>query len=406
MSNLSDVMTLPLQIPETIPNDWSWRNLVELCNPKQWKTISNSDLTEMGYRVFGANGFIGFYHEFNHEDETISVTCRGATCGTVNLIPPRTYITGNSMCLDNLSKEVNKVYLFYATQFRTFSDVISGSAQPQITGEGLKKVSLPVPPLPEQKKIASILTSVDKVIKNTQKQIDKLQDLKKATMNELLTKGIGHTEFKDSELGRIPKSWEVASLGDLLISRPSNGVSPPETEDENHLLSLSLGCLTNDGFSLVKTKMVEKRKNFESSLLVDKDFLISRSNTRQLVGLVGIVRGLPTGFIYPDLMMRLTISDKVKKTFLEYLMLSPSHRKLISNLAQGTSDTMVKLNSESVRQIPIQLPSLTEQKEIVHILTSIKNRVLSLSQKLSQTQSLKKSLMQDLLTGNVRVTVN
>ena len=69
MSNLSDVMTLPLQIPETIPNDWSWRNLVELCNPKQWKTISNSDLTETGYRVFGANGFIGFYHEFNHEGE-------------------------------------------------------------------------------------------------------------------------------------------------------------------------------------------------------------------------------------------------------------------------------------------------------------------------------------------------
>jgi type I restriction enzyme S subunit len=72
-----------------------------------------------------------------------------------------------------------------------------------------KCISKFCPPLPEQKKIASILTSVDEVIENTQKQIDKLQDLKKATMNELLTKGIGHTEFKDSELGRIPKSWEV-----------------------------------------------------------------------------------------------------------------------------------------------------------------------------------------------------
>ena len=71
------------------------------------------------------------------------------------------------------------------------------------------KLQFNFPPLPEQKKIASILTSVDEVIENTQKQIDKLQDLKKATMNELLTKGIGHTEFKDSELGRIPKSWEV-----------------------------------------------------------------------------------------------------------------------------------------------------------------------------------------------------
>jgi restriction endonuclease S subunit len=80
----------------------------------------------------------------------------------------------------------------------------------------LRETEFLTPPLPEQKKIASILTSVDEVIENTQKQIDKLQDLKKATMNELLTKGLGHTEFKDSELGRIPKSWEVIALAELL----------------------------------------------------------------------------------------------------------------------------------------------------------------------------------------------
>ena len=77
------------------------------------------------------------------------------------------------------------------------------------------RISIAIPPIPEQKKIASILTSVDEVIETTQKQIDKLQDLKKATMNELLTKGIGHKEFKDSELGRIPKSWEVKKLQEL-----------------------------------------------------------------------------------------------------------------------------------------------------------------------------------------------
>ena len=86
------------------------------------------------------------------------------------------------------------------------------SSQTNFTHDALLRVPILSPPLPEQKKIASILTSVDEVIENTQKQIDKLQDLKKATMNELLTKGIGHTEFKDSELGRIPKSWEVSTL--------------------------------------------------------------------------------------------------------------------------------------------------------------------------------------------------
>ena len=65
----------------------------------------------------------------------------------------------------------------------------------------------------EQQKIASILTSVDEVIEKTEAQISKLQDLKKGMMQELLTKGIGHTEFKDSPVGRIPKGWEVVKLG-------------------------------------------------------------------------------------------------------------------------------------------------------------------------------------------------
>ena len=88
-----------------------------------------------------------------------------------------------------------------------------------------------IPPLPEQKKIASILTSVDEVIENTQKQIDKLQDLKKATMNELLTKGIGHTEFKDSELGRIPKGWIIAEFGDYFL-KLSSGMTPSRSKPE------------------------------------------------------------------------------------------------------------------------------------------------------------------------------
>ena len=75
--------------------------------------------------------------------------------------------------------------------------------------KNLKAFPIIKPPLPEQQKIASILTSVDEVIEKTQTQINKLQDLKKATMNELLTRGIGHTEFKDSPVGRIPLSWEV-----------------------------------------------------------------------------------------------------------------------------------------------------------------------------------------------------
>ena len=114
----------------------------------------------------------------------------------------------------------------------------TGTTRTRIGRNSLSKIGIKCPPLPEQKKIASILTSVDEVIETTQKQIDKLQDLKKATMNELLTKGIGHTEFKDSELGRIPKSWEVKTLEAVSNFRRGSFPQPygnPEWYDEEGL---------------------------------------------------------------------------------------------------------------------------------------------------------------------------
>ena len=81
---------------------------------------------------------------------------------------------------------------------------------------------------------------MDDVIASTQKQIDKLKDLKKATMNELLTKGIGHTEFKESELGRIPKNWEVSTIGKILVKIIDNrGKTPPLSEEGRELIELA-----------------------------------------------------------------------------------------------------------------------------------------------------------------------
>jgi len=91
------------------------------------------------------------------------------------------------------------------------------------------KQKINLPPLKEQKKIVSILNSVDEVIEITQKKIDKLQDLKKATLNQLLTNGVDHKEFKDSELGRIPKNWTLYKLGELCVFTQGIQISLEET---------------------------------------------------------------------------------------------------------------------------------------------------------------------------------
>ncbi len=177
--------------------EWTSYKLSEISNPQQWPTISSDQLCEEGYPVYGANGFIGYFNEFNHENETVTVTCRGSTCGEVTLIPPRSYITGNSMSIDEIdSRKCSHLFLYYVLIFRGFRDVISGSAQPQIVGKDIKSVKIQLPSLVEQQKIATILTTADKEIETLQQRLDCLKQEKKALMQQLLT---GKRRVKVSE---------------------------------------------------------------------------------------------------------------------------------------------------------------------------------------------------------------
>ena len=160
--------------------------LIDVCNPKQWKTISASELVADGYPVFGANGIIGYFSDYNHEKPTLCITCRGATCGTVNKSLPYSYITGNSMALDDLDESVITIdFLYYFLQYRGFDDVITGSAQPQITRQSLSKIFIPEIDLNIQKNITEIIKSIEQLIINRDKQIENFNMLVKSRFNEM-----------------------------------------------------------------------------------------------------------------------------------------------------------------------------------------------------------------------------
>ena len=116
--------------------------LGEVCRPKQWKTIPIKDLCENGFLVYGGNGVIGKYKEYNHETPVIAVACRGEYCGSIHLTSPKSYVTGNSMCLDDLNVNILKQkYLFYYLYYSNLDSIISGSAQPQIIKEDIERYS-------------------------------------------------------------------------------------------------------------------------------------------------------------------------------------------------------------------------------------------------------------------------
>ncbi len=164
--------------PKENPKGWPIVPLMEMCSPKQWPTISTAELTQSGFPVFGANGLIGYYPEYNHEEPTVLITCRGATCGTINVSPRKCYVTGNAMALDSPDSErINIEYLEAVLRLRGMTDTISGTAQPQITRQNLQHVSLPLPPLALQRDFAGRVASVGRLKGDHHTAVAKLDTL-------------------------------------------------------------------------------------------------------------------------------------------------------------------------------------------------------------------------------------
>ena len=422
MSNLSDVMTQRVSQPDTIPEDWKWNKLTDVCRPKQWKTISSSEMVPSGYPVFGANGFVGFYNEYNHEFETVTITCRGNTCGTINRVPPKTYITGNSMALNEVSTEsVTQDFLFYALNYRSVSDAISGSAQPQITRDSLNRIRFPHPPIPEQKKIAAILSSVDDVIEKTQAQINKLKDLKTGMMQELLSpregtgqpqgvgeNGKGHTEFKDSPIGRIPVGWDVTTLKNL-VDVMESGWSPqcePLKAGTGQWGVLKTTSVTWDGFDYTANKKLPDILDPRPSIQVNQgDILITRAGPAERVGVIAFVEEVPERIILSDKIIRISVNDKFNSRYISYWLSSNFVKNFFSVRTTGLAQSQTNISQDILKSVPCIVPTLEEQNKISSSISSTESRLKYAIMRLNQYKNVKKALMQDLLTGKVRVAV-
>lgn len=120
-----------------LPEEWRVVRLGEVAQLKQGKVLSTRNFTQSGYPVFGANGQIGWYAEYTHENSEVLVTCRGATCGTVNISPPKSFITNNAMVVTPFSESIlRKDFLAFALMAIDLRKAIAGTGQPQITKGG------------------------------------------------------------------------------------------------------------------------------------------------------------------------------------------------------------------------------------------------------------------------------
>ena len=291
-----------------------------------------------------------------------------------------------------------------------------GSNYLAVNESDVKRFRLPTPPVPEQRLIAEILDTVDEAIRDTEQLIAKLQRIKHGLLHDLLTRGIEKNselrdvrrrpeQFKDTHVGRVPSEWNVDKLGRWLIGRPRNGYSPTEVEEFTGWKMLGLGCLTPEGFEprQLKNAPISDRR-LRPFLLQEGDLLLSRSNTRELVGLAGVYRDIGLPCTYPDLIMRLTPTPATSSRFLELVLRSPRVRRQLQAGASGTSGSMVKITGTSAVSLDIAMPPPDEQEQILDFLDIAEERIALEIKEGAKLRRLRLGLMEDLLTGRVCVT--
>ena len=338
--------------------------LIDVCNPKQWKTISASELVEDGYPVFGANGIIGYFSDYNHEKPTLCITCRGATCGTVNKSLPYSYITGNSMALDDLDESVITIdFLNYFLQYRGFDDVITGSAQPQITRQSLSKIFIPEIDLNIQKNITQIIKSIEQLILNRDKQRENFNMLVKSRFNEI---------FGDPVLNEM--GWEKHRLSKLTL-KIGSGATPRGGRESyvNEGIALIRSLNVYDGKFIFKdlAYLTNVQANKLNNVIVESDDV--------LLNITGA--SVSRCCIVPQIILPARVNQHVsiircKKhllspIFLNQLLITSEFKSLLQKIGESSGATRQAITKNQIEELTIPLPPLSLQNEFADFVAQV-----------------------------------
>ena len=335
-------------------------------------------LKDSGYPVYGANGIIGYYSEYNHDKETILVTCRGATCGSVNICEPFSYINGNAMALDNLDEKIDIKYLYYYLKKRGFDDVISGSAQPQITRTSIEKIEIPICEISKQKMIVNLFDKIELLINNQKRQLQLLDELVKARFVEMF----GDPVVND-------KKWEIRYFSDL--GELKRGKSKHRPRNDPILLGgkyplIQTGDVTNSNTYIKSYTSTYSEEGLKQSKMWKKGTLCITIAANIAESAI-----LTFDACFPDSVVGFTPNGEVISLFIHYWLsfLQPILEENAPAVAQKN------LNVATLEKVGVIVPPLELQNQFASFVQEIDKSRSRIQKSLEASQELFDSLMQE-----------
>lgn len=274
--------------------------------------------------------------------------------------------------------------------------------------EGFLNDFICLPSLSEQQKISSILNSTDNVIKKIQLIIIKLQNLKIAITNDLLSKGICHSHFKESKIGMIPKNWMTKHFSEV-TSLIKSGLSRKLSQQDIGLPILNSGNIINNDLDTKELKYWylddPQGVNTKNYFLDEGDILLNFINSISQIGKSCIFRDIGRPTIYTTNIFRIKTNKYLSSKFL-FLIINHYKFKKEIKLIIKPAVNQASFTKDELLKIRVQVPPIEEQKKIENIIFSLDHKISTITKKLNKYHFLKKSLMNDFLTSKIRVSVN
>ncbi len=376
-----------------IPQEWEVKRLEDFCPVfKSGEGITSKNIHEQGaYPVYGGNGLRGYANSYTHNGTYVIIGRQGALCGNVNYVRGLNYISEHGIAVQT-NKENDLLFWYFNLDFLNLNRFSESSAQPGLSVEKLLRHKVILPPLPEQQKIAKILTYWDTAIEKQTQLIEKLETRKRGLMQQLLT---GKKRLKGFE-----GKWKKYQYCDILKSiQRSMSWNDGELYELISVKRRSGGLFLRESLYGHQIKTKKLRPTFEG------DFLISKMQ------IVHGASGLTTKEFHNKKISDsyIAVIPKGKNILnIDYLNLASQmpyfyHQTYISSY--GVHIEKMTFDFETFMSLSITLPSLTEQTAIANILSVADDEIGKEKEKLTALKSQKKGLMQVLLTGKKRVKI-
>lgn len=371
-----------------LPKNWVETDLENLFNLVYGKGLSVSDLLEDGYDVYGANGIIGKYDKFTYEKSKVIISCRGAASGAMRKTNPKSYVTSNSIVLDEVSdKLLNLDFVKYSMIIADKSDVITGTAQPQITIQLLKYLKFRLPPLPEQHRIVAKLDMLFTQLETIKTSMANIPLLLKDFRQQVLTQAVTGKLTEEWRKGKKLGEWKKMLLNDICDSiTDGDHQAPPQINEGIPFLVIS--NVSKGYFEFEKVTRFVSQEYYNSLKDTRKakkgDILYTVTGSYGIPILVDFNKEFcfqrHIAILRPE-------NNKVYSNFLKILLQSNLIFTQARNVATGTAQLTVPLGG--IKKFEVNLPTTKEQQEIVSRVESLFTKADAIEQ---QYKALKVSI--------------